>query len=109
MLLMVPTAGTNASIVSNLAPRFLTASFTLRPVIGLVSVMFVPTSNRASAATMSSKVTVQRRSEEHTSELQSRGHLVCRLLLEKKKKSRNRGLALREDLARAASRSALTN
>src|SRR2546422_6814258 len=28
------------------------------------------------------------RSEEHTSELQSRLHLVCRLLLEKKKKSR---------------------
>src|SRR5207253_4674495 len=30
-----------------------------------------------------------RRSEEHTSELQSRGHLVCRLLLEKKKQKRN--------------------
>src|SRR5439155_19714509 len=29
----------------------------------------------------------QVRSEEHTSELQSRGHLVCRLLLEKKKKN----------------------
>src|SRR5690625_2127094 len=29
------------------------------------------------------------RSEEHTSELQSRGHLVCRLLLEKKKKGRS--------------------
>src|SRR5437870_10070100 len=29
------------------------------------------------------------RSEEHTSELQSRGHLVCRLLLEKKKKNMN--------------------
>src|SRR5690625_5462307 len=28
------------------------------------------------------------RSEEHTSELQSRGHLVCRLLLEKKKPGR---------------------
>src|SRR5437870_10339440 len=28
------------------------------------------------------------RSEEHTSELQSRGHLVCRLLLEKKKDNR---------------------
>src|SRR5258707_10735435 len=28
------------------------------------------------------------RSEEHTSELQSRQYLVCRLLLEKKKKSR---------------------
>src|SRR5437870_7466363 len=27
------------------------------------------------------------RSEEHTSELQSRGHLVCRLLLEKKKQA----------------------
>src|SRR2546422_8436787 len=30
------------------------------------------------------------RSEEHTSELQSRLHLVCRLLLEKKKKDKNR-------------------
>src|SRR3712207_7747049 len=29
----------------------------------------------------------QRRSEEHTSELQSRQYLVCRLLLEKKKKN----------------------
>src|SRR2546422_8507077 len=29
------------------------------------------------------------RSEEHTSELQSRLHLVCRLLLEKKKKQKN--------------------
>src|SRR2546422_7210935 len=29
------------------------------------------------------------RSEEHTSELQSRLHLVCRLLLEKKKKNNN--------------------
>src|SRR5690625_6563940 len=31
------------------------------------------------------KEMLKRRSEEHTSELQSRGHLVCRLLLEKKK------------------------
>src|SRR5437660_8075258 len=31
-------------------------------------------------------ITGDSRSEEHTSELQSRGHLVCRLLLEKKKK-----------------------
>src|SRR3989442_8398564 len=30
-------------------------------------------------------VVYQKRSEEHTSELQSRPHLVCRLLLEKKK------------------------
>src|SRR5437870_10730593 len=32
------------------------------------------------------KEPVRPRSEEHTSELQSRGHLVCRLLLEKKKR-----------------------
>src|SRR5689334_24924358 len=30
------------------------------------------------------------RSEEHTSELQSQFHLVCRLLLEKKKKKKNK-------------------
>src|SRR5439155_7546193 len=40
------------------------------------------------------------RSEEHTSELQSRGHLVCRLLLEKKKKKDHR-----ENLVRHSSRS----
>src|SRR5436305_8729702 len=34
------------------------------------------------------RVDGERRSEEHTSELQSRPHLVCRLLLEKKKKQR---------------------
>src|SRR3989442_9535101 len=33
-----------------------------------------------------------RRSEEHTSELQSRPHLVCRLLLEKKKKDHEAGI-----------------
>src|SRR2546422_8207637 len=34
----------------------------------------------------------RKRSEEHTSELQSRLHLVCRLLLEKKKKNINNNL-----------------
>src|SRR5437870_10363889 len=34
------------------------------------------------------------RSEEHTSELQSRGHLVCRLLLEKKKKRMRKTLSI---------------
>src|SRR5437899_9567369 len=37
----------------------------------------------------------QRRSEEHTSELQSLRHLVCRLLLEKKKKKVKRFSRLR--------------
>src|SRR5690554_7104225 len=34
------------------------------------------------------KQAIEERSEEHTSELQSRPHLVCRLLLEKKKKKK---------------------
>src|SRR2546422_4286858 len=36
----------------------------------------------------SARATTANRSEEHTSELQSRLHLVCRLLLEKKKKKK---------------------
>src|SRR2546422_8157848 len=36
------------------------------------------------------------RSEEHTSELQSRLHLVCRLLLEKKKKNQYTNKAIHE-------------
>src|SRR5207253_6378413 len=40
----------------------------------------------APATSTASCLSTLKRSEEHTSELQSRGHLVCRLLLEKKKK-----------------------
>src|SRR3712207_8114314 len=36
------------------------------------------------------RVTLETRSEEHTSELQSRQYLVCRLLLENKNKNHNR-------------------
>src|SRR5690625_6830381 len=43
-------------------------------------------SNPILAAQIGSEI----RSEEHTSELQSRGHLVCRLLLEKKKNKKQR-------------------
>src|SRR5437870_9746291 len=39
------------------------------------------------------------RSEEHTSELQSRGHLVCRLLLEKKKKKTKEEQSIKIKLA----------
>src|SRR6266568_9314136 len=41
----------------------------------------------ASCATRTARSPPPARSEEHTSELQSQFHLVCRLLLEKKKKS----------------------
>src|SRR5690625_6002468 len=44
-------------------------------VVGYETVHHIPAQHAAQQA----------RSEEHTSELQSRGHLVCRLLLEKKK------------------------
>src|SRR5689334_23941879 len=44
------------------------------------------TVTREEARTVMSAMTALPRSEEHTSELQSQFHLVCRLLLEKKKK-----------------------
>src|SRR5262245_62622715 len=40
-------------------------------------------------------VYVEERSEEHTSELQSLRHLVCRLLLEKKKKNEHKNKKIR--------------
>src|SRR5438552_10213106 len=43
------------------------------------------TTRRPSARTSPASRRCRRRSEEHTSELQSPDHLVCRLLLEKKK------------------------
>src|SRR2546422_7624025 len=45
---------------------------------------------------LTSRTQNKTRSEEHTSELQSRLHLVCRLLLEKKKKNHERGLLMPE-------------
>src|SRR5258708_21466409 len=45
-----------------------------------------------------------RRSEEHTSELQSPDHLVCRLLLEKKKYSQPLGLVVHHSEASHESR-----
>src|SRR5258708_15927427 len=53
-----------------------------------------------------------RRSEEHTSELQSPDHLVCRLLLEKKKKIdhlRTRLSALRRSIKRCWSAASSTS
>src|SRR2546422_4859563 len=40
------------------------------------------------------KLQLETRSEEHTSELQSRLHLVCRLLLEKKKKKKKKIISI---------------
>src|SRR5215212_12025874 len=46
-------------------------------------------SRRSSTSTVAAHSLMAARSEEHTSELQSLRHLVCRLLLEKKKKLTN--------------------
>src|SRR5215510_7399889 len=57
------------------------ASSSTRPCTsGMLSLRMCATVGAMSALAVGSV-----RSEEHTSELQSRGHLVCRLLLEKKK------------------------
>src|SRR3712207_8583163 len=44
-----------------------------------------PCHTRSAAASNADEAALASRSEEHTSELQSRQYLVCRLLLEKKK------------------------
>src|SRR5258707_7528330 len=49
------------------------------------SAVGAPTLRRTNCATPSESRAHAERSEEHTSELQSRQYLVCRLLLEKKK------------------------
>src|SRR5690625_3326952 len=49
-----------------------------------------PIEVRTCGRTNSGAYSTGRRSEEHTSELQSRGHLVCRLLLEKKKQQKKK-------------------
>src|SRR5690554_7249411 len=63
------------------------ASISVSTTIGfMAAIFFTKTFNRAVSWCL------LKRSEEHTSELQSRPHLVCRLLLEKKK-TRRRGRA----------------
>src|SRR5215510_16590793 len=49
------------------------------------------------------------RSEEHTSELQSRGHLVCRLLLEKKKKQIQRHRNVKKTIKKKIKKTANIN
>src|SRR3712207_8634298 len=51
-----------------------------------------PTTPWSSSTTTATRRTRECRSEEHTSELQSRQYLVCRLLLEKKKHTSVAGL-----------------
>src|SRR5438270_7452132 len=66
-------------------------SFPAASVSGNLIVVTVKWGNQALSASVSDNkgnAYVSARSEEHTSELQSQSNLVCRLLLEKKKKKK---------------------
>src|SRR2546422_7429201 len=83
------TPATAGSLPHASAPPvpMLDAPFLCSPLrlVQLDRMLIVPGCHTAYSATVRSAAGVPRRSEEHTSELQSRLHLVCRLLLEKKK------------------------
>src|SRR5690554_7245189 len=66
-------------VVSNIAPHNSKIGTYLKDIQPVIEV-------KPDALIMSDPGLIMMRSEEHTSELQSRPHLVCRLLLEKKKK-----------------------
>src|SRR2546425_8031814 len=60
------------------------------PAQGAVHVRHPPAERAVDRIAHPIENVVHHRSEEHTSELQSLAYLVCRLLLEKKKKTKNR-------------------
>src|SRR5690606_41862709 len=59
-----------------------------RAGVGLVVGIVLYLALILAGTTIATAVATEKRSEEHTSELQSRENLVCRLLLEKKKKQK---------------------
>src|SRR5690625_6040225 len=82
--------GNGSDVMVLLVTFFLTVFFDLVIAIqiGIVLSSFVLMKRMSDSTTVQlkgSREELDGRSEEHTSELQSRGHLVCRLLLEKKK------------------------
>src|SRR2546422_3740470 len=77
------------SITTSRPSSGLTANWMFEPPVSTpISRMIATAASRMSWYSLSVRVCAgATRSEEHTSELQSRLHLVCRLLLEKKKKN----------------------
>src|SRR3712207_8988812 len=60
------------------------------PAVGRARAEVLPLARSRRKDAGARRVLQEARSEEHTSELQSRQYLVCRLLLEKKKSKRNK-------------------
>src|SRR3712207_8879514 len=73
----------SASVSGEAAPTLVTRNSAARVGTDARAIVLLPRSSRA----LSVAPAIRARSEEHTSELQSRQYLVCRLLLEKKKKN----------------------
>src|SRR2546422_9540426 len=69
-------------------PQLIAASVALIILSGGATWLLRSRAVTATSVAIAPQVAVTARSEEHTSELQSRLHLVCRLLLEKKKKNK---------------------
>src|SRR2546429_2838997 len=90
----MPSNTTRASSVS-LKPRY-SMSRRYRPLCEVPCAI----ATRVMLARGLSLLDARRRSEEHTSELQSRLHLVCRLLLEKKKRKHERCIHVPGDQGR---------
>src|SRR5258708_29836640 len=83
----ITTLGACVSRTNSLTTMIVVSVFPLQEVMG-----HLRTKKRGSAR-------FKKRSEEHTSELQSPDHLVCRLLLEKKKRTQmQRQIVKREQL-----------
>src|SRR5947207_6424270 len=83
----IPLFAAAGGLASVLRLTFLTSS---RGNFDLAAILFIITSvalASAVAQNMRERTSAETRSEEHTSELQSHSDLVCRLLLEKKKKN----------------------
>src|SRR5207253_1157637 len=83
----VAVLGRTEALINLLGPSSIEATDPELLDIPVASFGLYVTSDRFAGKTLREAVARDiKRSEEHTSELQSRGHLVCRLLLEKKKK-----------------------
>src|SRR6266511_4546734 len=90
---LICSSGTNFACVYLLSFFFLMIRRPPRSTLFPYTTLFRspwPTPRGSRASRWRSTRTRPRRSEEHTSELQSRENLVCRHLLEKKKKRANR-------------------